>query len=555
MTVKTGLSKKIKYILAVCGAAAACVLGALLIFNVDSAFNRDFCVSNLKLVQDDAAVEARWEGPSEEDFPGRRYEVIVKTELDSQVVGDAEEEHIRITDLALGQDTVVMVFAKDADGNYSRGILKHIETKKLKQEVRFDKENFVGFAGKTIELEAKGHGVIKGSSSRKGIKLKKKKERDDYSVFTVKLNKKGTYKIRFSAEGNEVYKPGKGTVQVTVYPDSLDAPQLTAEYISDSRVKLSWNNVDFAMGYELFKYNPAKEHYVKIGEFGAGELRTEITRDAGKYAVCAVTTIGDTTVDSDVSEPVEVESTAVTAKTYRSSTNIVNLNSSNLETVATIKGPGANHVPQSMSLVDDKYVITFVNSGGTSASLVAYDREGRLVSSRGVGNIGHANGTTYNPNTGNYYSVRTHKGYRSPLCTVIDGESYKITKKFNLSRQASGIAYDESNNKYYVSKGNQVYVMDENFNMERTIGKKRYNHAQDIGAYNGVALVCTWVSGKTSYIDMYRTSDGAYLGGYNVSIGEIESCVVDDGYLVIDMNTIGSRVEHIYRTKERIAIP
>ncbi|MGX8773418.1 MAG: hypothetical protein ACSW8G_00005, partial [Bacillota bacterium] len=109
---------------------------------------------------------------------------------------------------------------------------------------------------------------------------------------------------------------------------------------------------------------------------------------------------------------------------------------------------------------------------------------------------------------------------------------------------------------FYLSKGNEIYVCNSDFEVEKFIHKRiRYNHAQDIGAYNGVVLVCTWVSGNTSYIDMYRSSDGAYLGSYDVSIGEIESCVVDDGYLVILMNTVGSSRDRIYRTKERIAIP
>ena len=67
--------------------------------------------------------------------------------------------------------------------------------------------------------------------------------------------------------------------------------------------------------------------------------------------------------------------------------------------------------------------------------------------------------------------------------------------------------------------------------------------------------MCTWVNGNTSYIDLYRVSDKAYLGSYDVSIGEIESCVVDDGYLVILMNMRGTSTDRLYKTKERIAIP
>lgn len=570
-----GLSVK-QYIVTICVALATCVVMFFVLFNVDSSFNKEFTVSKLVLTQNEDAVEATWKGPHEENFAGMSYEVVVKIGMDSHTISGIEEPEVQLTGLKLGEDTVVKVFAVDSSGSFSRGVSDHIQTKKVKQEIAFDKDSYVGFEGKTVQIGVKGQGDVESASKNEKIATIQKRETKDVntagkdgsghrvskidgsvssSVISLKLKNEGSTNVVVSASGNDIYKPAKAKVKVTAYPDSLDTPQLKVEYISDSRVSLTWDEVEYAKGYELSKYNPAAEKYVKIRDFDADERKIEITRQVGDYALCATTSIGDVTVESDRSEPAKVESTAAKAKTYKSSTNIVNLNTSNLENVATIRGPGNNHVPQSMSFADGNYVITFVNSGGTSASLVAYDRNGKKVSSHDVGNIGHANGTTYNPNTGKYYSVRTHKGTRTPLCTVIDGESYKVTKKFNLPRQASGIAYDESNNKYYVSKGNQVYVMGDNFNMERTIAKKRYNHAQDIGAYNGVALVCTWVSGNTSYIDMYRTSDGAYLGGYNVSIGEIESCIVDDGYLVIDMNTRGSRDEHIYRTKERIAIP
>ena len=149
--------------------------------------------------------------------------------------------------------------------------------------------------------------------------------------------------------------------------------------------------------------------------------------------------------------------------------------------------------------------------------------------------------------------VKTHKSYRTKSCSTYDGTTKESAGTFDLPKVTSGIAYDESNDRFYLSKGNEIYVCDSDFNVQKFIHKKaRYDHAQDIGAYNGVVLVCTWVSGNTSYIDMSRASDGAYLGSYYDSIGEIESCIVDDGYLVILMNTRGNTKDRLYRTKERI---
>ena len=101
-----------------------------------------------------------------------------------------------------------------------------------------------------------------------------------------------------------------------------------------------------------------------------------------------------------------------------------------------------------------------------------------------------------------------------------------------------------------------MYVCDSKFRLEKTLKKSiRYINPQDIGAYNSAFMICTWIKKNKSFIDIYRVSDGAYLGTYDVSLGEIESCTIDDGYLVILMNTIGSIDDKIYRTKKRIAIP
>ena len=128
--------------------------------------------------------------------------------------------------------------------------------------------------------------------------------------------------------------------------------------------------------------------------------------------------------------------------------------------------------------------------------------------------------------------------------------------KVTLPVPTSGIAFDKSTNKFYLAYGDEMYVCDSNFKLEKTLKKSvRYIHPQDIGAYNSAFMVCTWIEEDKSFIDIYRVSDGAYLGTYDVSMGEIESCTVDDGYLVILMNTINSIDDKIYRTKKRIAIP
>ena len=282
----------------------------------------------------------------------------------------------------------------------------------------------------------------------------------------------------------------------------------------------------------------------------------EINRAAGRYAIFPRAVIGDKTFQGSLSEPVTVKSVTEDLKSYSSWTNLKTLRRSNLKLFRTVRGDGSCRVPQSISITRDCYVISYVNSAGTAGKLCSYRKsDGKCIDITACSGMGHANGTTYDPYKDKFYVAKTHKSYRTASCSVYNGTTKKSEGAFNLPRVTSGIAYDESNNKYYLSKGNEIYVCDSKFNVEKFIHKRiRYNHAQDIGAYNGIVFVCTWVSGNTSYIDMYRASDGAYLGGYDVSFGEVESCVVDDGYLVILMNNASGDGDAIYKTTERLPI-
>ena len=127
---------------------------------------------------------------------------------------------------------------------------------------------------------------------------------------------------------------------------------------------------------------------------------------------------------------------------------------------------------------------------------------------------------------------------------------------FDLPKNTAGIAYDETSNKYYLAKGNEIYVTDSEFNVEHFYWKKiRYHHAQDIAASDGVIVVCTWVKGNESYLDLYRASDGEYIGGYTVNVGEIESALVVDKHLVLLINNFGGAPDQILRTTEPVALP
>ena len=500
-------------------------------------------VHNFKLEQDGFDLHITWD---EMDCDG--YDIVI-TRDNQRTVANTPDNEYTIHDIVFERNYRVRVSARLKSGYNSRDAKAEITTSKLDQNLKVSIKQYDGFKGDKVRIKVKGTGDISFTSSdRKSAAVSKKG--------VVTLKRPGQAKIKVSASGDALYAEGRSQVTINVYPEALERPaKPTVKNISDTRCTLSWKRVGFASHYKLFKQNAHTKEYEPYRDIDTTELSAEITRDNGSYAIAAYNEVQDKTIESPLSKSVFVQGTSADAKSYSSSRTLAKLDSSNLNVFRKINGDGGTKVPQSLSLTDDCYVVSYVNHAGSSGKLISYRKtDGECVSIVPCSKMGHANGATYNPNTDKFYVVKTHKSIRTASCSTYEGESK--AEVFNLPKVTSGIAYDESNDCYYLSKGNEIYVCNSDFEVQKFIHKKiRYNHAQDIGAYNGVVLVCTWKSGNTSYIDLYRASDGAYLGSYDVSIGEIESCVVDDGYLVILMNTVGSSKDLIYKTKERIAIP
>ncbi|MCQ2546738.1 MAG: hypothetical protein MJ161_04225 [Clostridia bacterium] len=501
-------------------------------------------VTGLSLSQDGFTINASWD-----EMNCRGYSVTVTCEGKKYNVPEVKENHIELKNVALEKNYNVRVTAILNSGKDSRPADADIRAEKLPNKLKLSIKKYDGFKDDSFAIEAKGIGDIAFASEDEGVA-----EVD--SEGNVKLLKKGHANIVVSVSGDGTHMPASKNVRITVYPKELKQVKgLKVENTSDSMAKLSWEPVDFATEYCVMKKSLAtgKPETVKKVE---GNTSVEIVRNSGEYTVMARAVIGDRSAVGKASETAKVRGVTEDMKSYSSWRNLKSLNRTSLDKFRAVRGDGGCRVPQSISVTRDSYVISYVNSSGTAGKLISYRKnDGECVDISDCSSMGHANGTTFNPYTNKFYVVKTHKGIRTRSCSTYDGTSKELAGIFDLPRQTSGIAYDESNNKFYLSKGNEIYVCDTDFNVEKFIHKRiRYNHAQDIGGYNGIVFVCTWVSGNNSYIDMYRASDGAYLGGYDVSFGEIESCAVDDGYLIILMNNASGDGDCIYKTKERLPL-
>lgn len=503
-------------------------------------------VQDLRLTQEGLQVTANW---SAMDCDG--YEVKIWHDGKLTVVPDVRDNTWTVTGVYPGERLAVKVSAHLKHGLMSRNAKAVLIGEKVRQNITVDDTVFYGFEGNDFRLKAAANGEVHFRSSDKNV------ARVDNRGH-VEFGQSGEAEIIMNADGNGLFDEAERTVNVIVYPPVLDKVKGTAvENISPSRAVIRWKPDEFAAAYKVLRRNPATEEYEEIAELPAEVTFLEVTRDDYDYGVKGIAEVNGEKVDGKLSDPAAVRGTTAEAAAYPSFKVIGKYDLSNLDTVAAISGVDKVRVPQSLGIVGDDYVVAYANKKSTLGRLISYSKaDGAQKEVNGADGIRHANGGTYDPNTNRIYVMSTENGEKSKKCYVFDGTTKKNIRKFDLPVAANAIAYDISTNKFYLAQGDEMYVCDSNFKLEKTLKKTApYIHTQDIGAYNGVILVGTWRGENESYIDMYRVSDGAYLGSYDVCIGEIESCAVEDGYLVLLMNTIGSIDDRIYRTKERIAIP
>ena len=503
-------------------------------------------VRDLRLTQEGLEVTANW---GELDCDG--YEVKVWRDGRLTVIPKVEDNTYTIEGVYPGERCVVKVNAHLKHGWMSRSAEEVLIAGKVDQNIMVDNTVYYGFEGNDFKLKASANGDVHYRSADKSIAAVDKSGK-------VTLGKTGETEILMRVEGNGLFNDAERTVSVIVYPPVLDKVKgIAVENISPTRAVVRWKPDEYAAAYKVLRKNPATQEYEEIVETPAEVTYFEVTRNDYDYGIKGIAEVNGEKVDGKLSDPVAVRGTTAEAKAYSAFKIVRKLDAKNLDVVAEIDGDELAHTPQSLSIIGDQYVVAYVNKDCTEGRLISYKKsDGSLTEKKKANGIRHGNGSAYNPNTNRLYVLSTKNGEDSKKCYVFDAQTKKLLDKIDMPVVTSAIAYDISTDKFYLAKADKMYVCDSNFKVEKTLTKTApFVHTQDIGAYNGAIFVCTWPQQNESYIDIYRASDGAYLGSYDVSLGEIEGCAIEDGYLVILMNTIGSFDDKIYRTKERIAIP
>ena len=228
---------------------------------------------------------------------------------------------------------------------------------------------------------------------------------------------------------------------------------------------------------------------------------------------------------------------------------VYTFDSKNCTKLFPLTGSGNTQVPQAFTFTGKKYYVLYGMEN--SQCIITYNAKGkRLKVTKFPKNYGHLNGITWDPQT--------------KLCYIFKGCQYTIytwdpeTDKFGsvkLKYSSSGAGYDPVTKKLYASSESviRVYSAEGKFSLIKRFVRCDHDsgyHVQDCAAYNGFVFHCT--SGSDRYkdncLDVYRSSDGKYLGSIKVKIDEIESAVVgSDGYVQLLINT-AQRTDYVWKT-------
>lgn len=220
------------------------------------------------------------------------------------------------------------------------------------------------------------------------------------------------------------------------------------------------------------------------------------------------------------------------------------LNKKNCKLISTISGVREAPIPQSFEYIDGKYVVLFGAKKDRAQRIVTFGDEKKVIKPKV--SLGHCNGLTFA--NGMFYDVKSG----GPACVSFDKKFSKFSG-FNLAYDASGIAYDDKTEMFYVSQFYHMTTYDKDFNPVNHFGRINRNgkhYVQDCGAYGGIAMHC--VSGPgfqgTNYIDFYDMLHQKYLGSVECDLNEVESLIVnEDGYIELLTNTT-STDDCIWRT-------
>lgn len=408
------------------------------------------------------------------------------------------------------------------------------------------------------------------------------------SSYTFKnLSQGKTYKFRIrtylNKNGTTLYSNYTNEKSVTVKKLAIKTPSITSlSSPSSTSIRINYNK---DKGGNVQIHNITLNKYVKTSN--ANYYIYNGLRQSKKYEfeIRGYTTINGKTYYtswskkkslSKISYKTEIANKVKKLTSYSKSkvriTKVYNTN--NVKRIATLKKETNYRNLQAFCYDGTNYLVQYKRKDDEAdkygGKIKVYSKTGKLIKSSSIyKDLGHPNGMTCHKTTAKIYSANRGAKTTVPSAKygkklmVINKKTLKKEKFITLSDYINAIAYDDLNELYYGTYGRvRLMVYDKNMKKKKSYKinlKSNYDHTQDSGAYHGVLFQVYIKASKnnTNYIQLYRMSDGAYLGTYRLNIAntELESVIVDNGYLVFLVNHRGAGKHYIYKSTSKIAIP
>lgn len=376
-------------------------------------------------------------------------------------------------------------------------------------------------------------------------------------------------------------KDGSGNVQystfkVCVNTKTVNGNQVSYYKIDDSPRVINWEANDKKVNFDVKDMSGIK--YVKIQDrnnqnkeiYNFENLKasiTSLTIDMNKfkaiddkYSLKIITAdMGEIpekstrTVSFRILETSEITNVG-TGENKKVSNKKINktLRVSDLRRIKTVSPTNSScTIAQGFCVTDKYFVCALINHSDTKTVLQIYDKNTKKLKNKLTGNLNHANGMAYNKHTQKIYIANCVRNKYTVISSADIGNTKTLKKSTRyLKTQLSSITYDPYTNQYYMGKGNKFYRYDSTLKDSKKFNKKICHTTQDVGAYRGLVLVIDYNKGtRKSAIDIYRASNGAYLGRYTLGISpELESIQYDEDHKCFYLYCNTGRNGIIYKT-------
>lgn len=226
----------------------------------------------------------------------------------------------------------------------------------------------------------------------------------------------------------------------------------------------------------------------------------------------------------------------------------ISANTGKRHSIGYVNGTDSN-CAQSFAYVGNKFAVAYVDTNHPPGYVQLVEKNGKKKGVVRCDDILHANAACATHDDKFMVAGRLGGNRNAANIFSVNGDSVSSDGEKGIPVGASSIAYDRETDTYCLKVGMNVHLYDRNFNKKSVVSCTYHGNGtfyQDMGAGGGFIFCCFTAYGSAdsedsgdNFIDIYNESTGDYCGTYKVNYGELESCDVVDGELVLLVHISG----------------